>query len=77
MKKLFITAIALVAFSGVSMAKSGQVKAKLSPKAVVSACTDIYQATWIAAKSEGANDKQAGRIAWAAYSTCIAPSLQP
>ena len=77
MKRLFFTAIALVAFSGVSMAKNGEVKFKAKSNVVVSACTDIYHATYISAKENGANDRQAGAVAWAAYSSCLTPSLQP
>ena len=82
MKKVIFSAIAMIAFVGSSMANTSEVKVVQKKEIVtVSFCSDIYQATYIAAIANGANDKQAGKTAWAAYSTCvdksISPSIQP
>jgi hypothetical protein len=82
MKKFMFSAIAMIPFVGISMASKVDVAfSDKKESATVSLCSDIYQATYIAAKNSGANDRQAGVTAWAAYSTCvdqtISPSIQP
>jgi Cys-tRNA synthase (O-phospho-L-seryl-tRNA:Cys-tRNA synthase) len=72
----------MIAFVGSSMASTVEVEfSDKKESATVSLCSNIYQATYIAAKRSGANDTQAGETAWAAYSTCvdqtISPSLEP
>jgi len=76
------SAIAMIAFVGSSMANTSEVKVvEKKETATVSLCSDIYQATYIAAIANGANDKQAGKTAWASYSTCVdksvSQSIQP
>ena len=72
MKKIIFSAIAVVAFVGSSMANTSEVKEVLiKQKAAFSQCTDVYNSTYISAKANGANDTQAGIVAWAAYSTCV------
>jgi len=82
MKKFMFSAIATITFVGSSMANTSEVKVEEKKEvATVSQCSDVYQATYIMAKRQGANDTQAGETAWAAYSTCvdktISQDLQP
>jgi hypothetical protein len=82
MKKFMFSAVAMIAFVGTSMASTVEVEfSDKKETATVSVCGDIYHATYIAALQNGATNSQAGRVAWAAYSTCvnktISPSLEP
>ena len=73
MKKFIFSAVAMIAFVGSSMANNSEVKETTfkEEKFMFSQCSDVYQATWISAKKNGANDEQAGAVAFDAYQTCL------
>ena len=72
MKKVIFSAVAMIAFVGSSMANTSEVKnVKNIEKVTFSGCGDVYHATYITAKQNGANDDQAGIVAWKAYTTCL------
>jgi hypothetical protein len=82
MEKVMFSAIAMMAFVGSSMANTSEVKVVEKKIATtVSLCSDIYQATYVEARNQGANNDQAAATAWRAYSTCvdktISQDLQP
>ena len=62
MKKLFFTAVALVAFSGVSLAEN-QIVIKIN-------CGEVRLAAYCSALDNGATHEQAYTIAASAYNTC-------
>lgn len=64
MKKLFFSAVALVVFSGVSMANKRAALTRPN-------CTAVWGATKIYAINQGFSDAQANSIAFAAYDRCI------
>lgn len=71
MKKLMFTAIALVAFSGVSMANTKQNK-KIIRKID---CECLRESTYYNAINNGANTQQAFYIAQATYNSCRVANL--
>ncbi len=78
MKKFMFSAIALVAFSFAGMAnevKEKKVEAETieiqeETKLLLKPCYAVYLDTYQSAIDNGANDTQAGNVAWAAYSSC-------
>lgn len=76
MKKVFFSAVALVAFSFAGMAneiEEEKVETKTFEKeatTILKPCYAVYLDTYQSAVDNGANDTQAGNVAWAAYSSC-------
>lgn len=78
MKKFFFTAIAMVAFTGVSMANTIEeskiedaLKSKVIEKPVTLACEGIWASTRIYALNQGFTPDQASCIAMAALINCL------
>lgn len=82
MKKLFFTAIALVAFSGISMAKTIYENSRQNPitnkmvntsisKEEVLDCGGVWGSTRIYALNQGFTPDQASCIAMSAYIGCL------
>lgn len=65
MKKLFFTAIALVAFSGISMANTVEFEEQI----IRVRCIDVYNETYMEFVSLGL-ESEAASEAWAAYKEC-------
>ncbi|MDN3674891.1 hypothetical protein QWY99_17775 [Flavobacterium branchiarum] len=71
MKKLVFTALAVVAFSGVSMANTNNIESEMDSSFLVGDyCIGVYHATYIEFASQGF-DYDAPGEAWAAYKECM------
>ncbi|MBY0486822.1 MAG: hypothetical protein K2P85_06520 [Flavobacteriaceae bacterium] len=75
MKKMFFTAIALVAFSSVSMASTFEEKKetkKEDDKIILKAtCSEIWGRTRIWASNQGYSLDESTCMAWAAFKACV------
>jgi len=67
MKKLMFTAIAFVAFNGISVATTGETKKEI--KRVN--CSNVWNVAYYYAHKAGFSDAQSNTIAIAAYDKCI------
>lgn len=67
MKKLFFSAIALVAFSSVSMANTIEIE----DLDISVDCNRVYSSTYIYARNQELTDAQATRVAFIAYDKCM------
>ena len=76
MQKMIFSAVALVAFSFAGMANEiEEKKIELKPiekeyATILKPCYAVYLDTYQSAIDNGANETQAGNVAWAAYSSC-------
>ena len=78
MKKVFFSAFALVAFSFAGMANEVKekkvefetIEAENNTTILLKPCYSVYLDTYQSAIDNGANETQAGNVAWAAYSSC-------
>lgn len=76
MQKMIFSAVALVAFSFAGMANEiEEKKIELKPiekeyANILKPCYAVYLDTYQSAIDNGANETQAGNVAWAAYSSC-------
>lgn len=78
MKKLFFSAVALMAFSGVSLATGSDSNMDSEVKLVTfSVCSNVYLDTYQAAIDNGASEQQASAVAWAAYRSCVNSMVDP
>ena len=87
MKKVFLSAIMMIAFSGASRANDiaenkevGNAESKettviskvsLQSTSISSNCKGVWLSVSIYARNHGASDAQADCIAWAAYTRCL------
>ena len=70
MQKMIFSAIALVAFSFTGVANEIEEKKVEKVETTNTGCHSVYLDTYQSAKDNGANDTQAGNVAWAAYKSC-------
>ena len=70
MQKMIFSVIALVAFSFAGMANEIEEKKVQNIETTSTGCHSVYLDTYQSAKDNGANDTQAGNVAWAAYKSC-------
>lgn len=72
MKKLFFSAVALVAFSSISMANTIAIEEDYSfSKVEPGDCGNIYSSVWLYAMNHGSTEQQAVAIARAARDYCM------
>jgi hypothetical protein len=71
MKKLFFSAVALVAFSSVSMAGTTHKIKEIKIVEKIAMCDAVFNSVYIYARNQGYNDQQANVIAFAAYDKCL------
>lgn len=71
MKKVFFSAVALVAFSFAGMANEVvEKKVESKVESTQTGCHNVYLETYQSAIDNGANETQAGKVAWDAYKSC-------
>jgi hypothetical protein len=70
MQKMIFSAVALVAFSFAGMANEIEEKKVEKVETTNTGCHSVYLDTYQSAIDNGANDRQAGNVAWAAYKSC-------
>ena len=69
-KKMIFSAIALIAFSFAGMANEIEEKKVENIETTSTGCHSVYLDTYQSAKDNGANETQAGKVAWDAYKSC-------
>ena len=71
MKKMIFSAVALVAFSFAGMANEiEEKKVEAKVEYTETGCHNVYLDTYQSAIDNGANETQAGKVAWDAYKSC-------
>jgi hypothetical protein len=69
-KKMIFSAVALVAFSFAGMANEIEEKKVETVETKSVGCHTVYLDTYQSAIDNGANNTQAGKVAWDAYKSC-------
>ena len=69
-KKMIFSAVALVAFSVSGMANEIEEKKVENVETTSTGCHNVHLDTYQSAIDNGANETQAGKVAWDAYKSC-------